>query len=253
MSSNLLLIRTILALFFLGLFVTHFTGDEHYEYILSTTEPTIQNTFGYFYFIMLIVSLLPLKIIKRIPLFIWIICSLALLMNTIGAYIHANFVIEQILEHAIKIGLPIWFYLIIHQKKDIVTITKLLIALTFIGHGIFAIGCHYVPGNFTIMTVTILNISPQSAKTFLLIVGWIDIITALFLFFSPLKKAALIYMIFWGFTTALARAAYGFETVENLDSILYFIGNTFYRLPHGLIPLVLFLNYNVKNKQVKIA
>jgi hypothetical protein len=237
MHFNSFVIRSIPVLFFLGLFISHFTGDEHYEYLSLPQEVLIQYAFGTFYFLCFIACLLPVYLLRQIPYFVWVFCSMALLANTLGAFIHAQYVPEQIVEHAIKIGLPIWFFMVIHEKIVLVHLTKVLIALTFIGHGVFALGLNYIPGNFISMTVTLLNVDSEKAEYFLFAVGLLDVIAAFAIFYTSFRKPALVYMIVWGFITALARAFYGFETSGSIDGVLYFIGNTVYRLPHGLIPL----------------
>jgi hypothetical protein len=71
-----------------------------------------------------------------------------------------------------------------------------LIACTFIGHGVFAIGYHGIPDNFMQMTTRILGISAVTAEQFLFIIGMLDIAAALLIFASGRwQKAGLIYMI----------------------------------------------------------
>jgi hypothetical protein len=241
-------IRYIPSIFFLGLFISHFTGYEHYGFLSSSYELFFQRAFGVFFILFFFITLLPQKYLNHIPLFVWIISSVLIFINTFGAFLDADLVIEQIVEHAIKIALPIWYYLYLQKNKHLEITTTILISLTFIGHGIFAMGWHYIPGNFTTMTVTILNINPQNANSFLFIVGLIDLVCAIIVFFHPLKKIALYYLIFWGFTTAVARTLYGIEVAGNTQTMLFFVANALYRLPHGFLPLILLLKYNLKNK-----
>jgi hypothetical protein len=241
-------IRYIPSIFFLGLFISHFTGYEHYEFLSSSYELSFQRAFGVFFIIFFLITLLPQKYLNNIPLVVWIISSVLIFINTFGAFLDADLVIEQIVEHVIKITLPVWYYLYLRKNKHLEIITTILISLTFVGHGIFAIGWHYIPGNFTTMTVTILNLNHENANTFLFVIGLIDLVCAIMVWFHPLKKIALYYLAFWGLTTAFARALYGFEVAGNTQTMLFFVANTFYRLPHGLLPLILLLKTNLKDK-----
>lgn len=239
--------RLIVSIFFLGQFLSHIFSDEHYEYIASSHENSIQYSIGFIYLLFFLSTLLPFHWIKKIPIFVWICCALVLFANTFGAFIHSKFVPEQIIEHALKIGMPLWFFAAIHEKPILTNLTKALLALTYIGHGVFALGLNYVPDNFINMTVTILNLNQESAVNFLFIIGLIDILAAVAIYFSPFRKPALVYMIIWGSITALARAFYAFETAESFEGILSGIANTIYRLPNGVLPFIVFIMYAQNN------
>lgn len=146
---------------------------------------------------------------------------------------------EQLIEHGIFIGLPLYLVYILKLHKTVNdTFLKLLIALTFTGHGIYALGVHYVPNNFIAMTTTILGLDYSSAYLFLKVAGSIDLVVAVLLFFSP-SKLVIYYILFWGLTTALARLVYGFHVSENSIELLYWFGAMVFRLPHGVLVLQL--------------
>ncbi|MEZ4938503.1 MAG: hypothetical protein R2799_13015 [Crocinitomicaceae bacterium] len=125
------------------------------------------------------------------------------------------------------------------KAKSLVLILKLLSALTFIGHGIFAIGLHFVPGGFIQMTQNILGFNTDGAETFLLIAGILDFIVAFVLFIKPLQLIAMVYMIFWGVLTSLARFVgyYYHAPIEEVYSVYLF--ESIWRAPHFMAPLLL--------------
>jgi uncharacterized membrane protein len=90
------------------------------------------------------------------------------------------------------------------------------------------------------MCLNILPISETTAIRFLFIAGILDFAVAILLFIPRLWKFALLYAILWGFLTALARVfgTFSFDlTWLSLHQNLY---QTVYRIPHGLIPLLLY-------------
>lgn len=158
---------------------------------------------------------------------------------SIHAFYSSGYLPEQIIEHGIFIGLPIYLlFLLITKKQENPTAIKLLIALTFTGHGIYALGVHYVPNNFIDMTTTILGLNHPDAYLFLKIVGAIDLMVAGMLFFAP-SKWVIYYIIFWGIITAFARFIYGFYVSNNPVENLYWFGSMVYRLPHGVLAFYL--------------
>jgi hypothetical protein len=158
----------------------------------------------------------------------------------------SGFLPEQIIEHALKIMLPLIGMYFLSQNvlsRKMIWLLKLLIACTFLGHGVYALGFHYVPGNFMLMTTTILGINPVEAEKFLYVIGLLDIIAAVLIFVNGVaEKIALIYMIVWGLLTAIARFIYGAMIDVEGVHMLYYVSNTLYRLPHGLIPLYILIH-----------
>ena len=116
---------------------------------------------------------------------------------------------------------------------------RLAIALTFAAHGLYALGVYPVPGNFVDMTIIILECSEASARRFLTVVGWLDLAVAVGICFRPLAGPLLLYATGWGLATALARLATGYQ-LEVADLFHQYAYLTVYRLPHGLLPLVVY-------------
>ncbi|MDP4012282.1 MAG: hypothetical protein Q8R00_01625 [Candidatus Nanoarchaeia archaeon] len=104
---------------------------------------------------------------------------------------------------------------------------------TFLGHGIFAIGVKeawlkYL--NFVGFT--------ESAPLILQLIGYIDVIVALFALFLPLNMI-LIWATIWAFATALIRPLTG-------EPIWDFVERT----SNWAAPLALYLLRNFKNKAI---
>lgn len=118
---------------------------------------------------------------------------------------------------------------------------RLLIAVTFVGHGLYAAGIHPVPANFIFMTQSGLGVGETQARQFLLVVGLLDFVAA-FLLLLPLRKAqlaALGWIIPWAILTTLARLwSYG-GLVSATTLCWQWIPEAVRRLPHVLIPLAL--------------
>jgi hypothetical protein len=108
-------------------------------------------------------------------------------------------------------------------------------ALTFVGHGLYAVGFHPVPLSYQTMTMKLLGCSQDFALVFLQVVGWLDFVAAACLFIRPLKIVGLIYMIGWGLATAFARILSHYSPA----GFNPWGAETFVRTSHWLLPLIL--------------
>lgn len=127
---------------------------------------------------------------------------------------------------------------------------KVVIAFTFLGHGLYAINIYATPGYFIDMIIVILGTTEDFAKQLLWVVGWIDIFLMILLFIPSTTKAALYYATIWGLLTALARFVY-FLKLNNFDyHSLNIIHTTLFRLPHGLVPLAILFILNYRKKHI---
>ncbi len=134
---------------------------------------------------------------------------------------------------------------------------KLALAATFIGHGLYAIGFHPLPGNFIDMMIKGFGMTESIAKTTLWIIGWLDILAAIALLCFPLissRKGKQIYMIalyytlIWGFLTALARVYTNVAWSSGWYSLKQWLPEFLMRFPHFLIPLTLILLLQINKK-----
>ena len=120
---------------------------------------------------------------------------------------------------------------------------KWSIAFTFFGHGLFAIGYYPQPGYFIDMMIKGFDIHETLARNVLIVFGILDFIFAISIFIPKLLSAALIYGILWGFITAIARITTSFNT-DFLDNwIEQYLFAFMIRVPHFLIPLILWIEH----------
>lgn len=156
----------------------------------------------------------------------------------------------QFFEHSIQFGLPfilILAYSTSSLKQKLPFILKILIAVTFFSHGLYAFGFYPVPGKFVDMVIQIFGCSESFAITFLYIAGILDFILAVLLFVPKVEKYALWYAIIWGTLTALARIVANFYMDFPIASIHQNLHESMYRLPHGLVPLLVVLLIKNRN------
>lgn len=84
-------------------------------------------------------------------------------------------------------------------------VLRLAVAGEFLGHGVFAVqGKAQWIGWVSKMT----GMGTESATTFILLVGLMDILVAALVLFKPMKPV-LLWAVFWGFWTALVRPLVG--------------------------------------------
>lgn len=159
----------------------------------------------------------------------------------------------QFFEASLQIGTPLVYLLMLKKisTQRILLICKILIALTFTAHGLYALGVYSLPAHFVEMFIKILSVSETQAKILLHLFGILDIITAIALF-VPNKKVvnvALMYAFIWGILTAVARLVFNwlihFNPISSLSSIHEFL----FRICHGLVPLaVIYLTKHLNEK-----
>jgi hypothetical protein len=119
--------------------------------------------------------------------------------------------------------------------------TRVAIAATFIGHGLYALGYYPIPGSFLEMTIRSLRIGEDSARQFLYYIGIADVVAALGVLW-PIRFKNLIfgYLIVWGILTSLARV-WSYFSVDFFDNWLQlWLHELLLRFPHFLVPWFLY-------------
>lgn len=147
-------------------------------------------------------------------------------------------------EHAIQFGVPIAliYFLKNENIRQLLIFLKVCIALAFTCHGMYALGVFYpLPGNFVTMSLNILPITEEMAKNLLFLAGILDIIIAVAIFIPQTTKIALLYASFWGLITAVARILSGLHYDISFSIVHQYFYLVVYRLPHGIIPLLVYL------------
>jgi len=182
------------------------------------------------------------------PRWLWpvaILNSLLLLFLAFGYFLETGYQAGQWIEYSAQIAMPVLAIWAARpgMNRAFRNTAYAVIALTFTGHGLYALGFHPVPGDFVYMLTRNLPLTDTAAKSVLYVAGWLDLAVALGVFIPSLRKYALLYAFFWGGLTTFAR----------LTSYLVF-GHLFWltvhqwvfqflvRLPHFLLPLFLWRN-----------
>ena len=150
----------------------------------------------------------------------------------------------QFFEYSLQFMTPLilWFYLKSGLTKKWVLLLKVCIALTFVSHGLYALGFYPVPANFVSMTIQVLPFSQDTAISFLLVIGIVDIVCSIGLFGKGLFfKISIWYCIIWGGLTTAARILANVD-LTMLDSTLHqWWYQSMYRLPHFIMPILLYI------------
>ena len=159
-------------------------------------------------------------------------------------------------EYTLQWSVPLFLILAIRGRlrhPRTLFCLKLAVALTFIGHGMYAAGIYPMPGHFVTMLMNGLHLSENSARALLVGAGYMDFAVALMLFVPHAHRFAIAYTCFWGFATAAARlVAYydALQWVAWLDGWLY---QCLFRVVHGGIPLMLWWLTREETPQATLA
>lgn len=244
------------AFLLLGKGILHFTSDQPYS-LLFVNASLIDIIFGSILIICGLMVLIPAKVLRKSNVIYLIsLSSILLLIQSYCTFITASYVPEQIIEHTLQIALPIIFiYRNVIQSIRINRLNTILcfcVSLTFIGHGIFALGVHYLPDQFVELTMQWLPFDLSQSERFLFVIGLLDIIFALLIFVPGFRINAIWYLIVWGLLTSIARTYFSFEDGITLDLFTQKLPNTIYRLPHGLIPIVILINFRKMDQNKKM-
>lgn len=92
----------------------------------------------------------------------------------------------------------------VSSKKAVEWVLRIVVAGEFIGHGVFALQVKegWIP------YFEAIGMSPELATTLLPLIGIMDLLLALLVLVRPIR-IALLWMVFWGFWTALLRPIAG--------------------------------------------
>jgi hypothetical protein len=240
-----MLIRISTAILLLGKGFLHFTTDQPYHFIFENDE-IVKYCFGGALLVLGVLTFLPMSLLRKTKLiYVFSAASVIIFIHTYGSYIAASSVPEQIIEHALQISLPLMFiYFSTVKAIKFIRLNNLLcvtVGLTFIGHGIYALGIHYLPGNFVVMTNECLNFESAQSGNFLFVIGILDIVLSVLVFIPKIRQYAVWYLIIWGLLTSIARTYYVLEDGFTYELLMVNLPNTLYRLPHGLVPIAILL------------
>lgn len=248
MSLRLLfLLRFCVCCLFFGKGMAILFGRNTYH--LISDNPVFWETFSAFgLFVLGALALLPVTFLRQFKLhFLFPIASIVLVVSSYSKFVNVGYYPEQMIEHSLQFFLPLFWMAVIqksdrlHDKSWIFPL-KIAVALTFIGHGIFAVGYNVVLQNFIDMTTASLHMSKSQAISFLFVMGILDFIVGTLLLVSNriMLKWTLNYMIAWGLITAFARTYWQLDEYGTAEFWLQNVPNTLFRLPNGLMSLFLY-------------
>jgi len=165
--------------------------------------------------------------------------------------------VGQFFEYALQFTAPIvlWKMMKVGRlTRELMMMVKIAIALTFICHGLYAIGYYPQPGYFVQMILNILGVQEAEAINLLKAMGYLDFAVSILIFCPPsIAKPALLYAIFWGFATAMARIWSNWNIDFLAESLHQNAFESLYRFPHFLIPLAVWFWYRGLNgKRLKV-
>jgi hypothetical protein len=152
------------------------------------------------------------------------------------------FIIAQLIEYSLQWSTPLFLlYWIIKGEtaSRMFFWLKLAIALTFVGHGFYALGWHPRPAHFLTMMMWLPGVTEARAADLLWIAGVLDLVVAVLIFLPRVRLPALAYAAAWGLITALARVLTHLTPAEDAYGLIPWAFETLVRLPHGLLPLLL--------------
>jgi hypothetical protein len=227
------------------------------EYASSPTMDKIFNLFSRtiaWLFIISSIAIFFIKSNKKADLMVTI-SFVFILFVYILLYIDNFSRIGYLIEHSIQIGavlMPVLYFKERISQKTLLIIIQWLVALTFIGHGLYATAYYPVPGEFVDMLYYVFKFEEKTALSFLYIVGIIDIIFGIYILlpFPILQKlkyltySILFYLAFWGIITGFARIYTGFAMSITIDSFHEEFYKFVFRIPHGLYPFIIFYYIN---------
>ncbi len=161
-----------------------------------------------------------------------------------------NYRPSEFLEFALQWGSPLlvifYHYIKINYVENIL---KVLCVAVFLSHGLLAIGYYPTPVNYISMTMNGLHCSEALAKNFLLLMGILDMVFSIGVFFSKILKISILYFITWGFLTSISRLYCNWYGDMWELSMQQYFHEMLVRVPHFLIPFGLLLVFMSKKSQ----
>ncbi|MBA3901683.1 MAG: hypothetical protein H0X62_16020 [Bacteroidetes bacterium] len=147
----------------------------------------------------------------------------------------------QFFEYAIQVAAPalLLFSCSKFSRQKMKLYLKIAISLTFISHGLYAIGYYPTPGNWVDMVIYTISVSDEQALGILKVAGYLDIFLGILIFVPKLLKPTMVYLFLWGLATTSARI-YTNLYIDSLWTILeIYVHEVLVRIPHFLLPLLM--------------
>lgn len=221
------------------------TGMTWFEYATSDIQDqvlqSVKVSLGVFYAICAGLSLWINKSCKWMGKTI-LVGGLLLVGLSFLYYKEKFFHLGQLFEYSSQLFIPVLLYMVLFTniaKKQLILMGKVAVGLTFTCHGLYALGYYPQPGHFVDMMINGFYISEDVARNVLWLVGVIDIVISVGIFIPRVWKYCMWYAVVWGLMTAVARVTTNFYIDFPLETLNQWTPQMLYRLPHGLLPLIL--------------
>jgi hypothetical protein len=220
-----------------GEFVGSITWDNRINFLVHTV--------GLFYFLCSILCLYilikgPAKIERQYRVFV--VVAVALFLLSLLYFKEGFYRIGELMELTAQWMSPLIVYFAINDgiNEKLKLLIRIAIALTFTGHGLFAVGFYPIPGNFVDMLIMSTGVTQNTAEQVLFVAGCLDFLISILIFFPRTYRYAAFYAFVWGFITAAARIWANFDAQFTADSLFQWIPEMMVRIPNALLPLTLF-------------
>ncbi len=165
-----------------------------------------------------------------------------LFLTAFGYYVDKFRVAGQFFEYSAQLVVPYLLLLAVKykMKKKFLFWAKFAIALTFVCHGLYAVGYYPVPGNFMNMMINSFGMTNDQAQLWLFIIGIADFIFAVGVFLPKgIWRYFMYYGLVWGFLTAFARLWVNIDASFLDATISQYTFEFLVRMPHFIVPLIL--------------
>ena len=203
----------------------------------------------------LILLFLPKNLIVRFR-FLFLLCGIILSFVALSLFKGNFYRVGQLFEYSAQVGCVFLLYHWLRPsgvvQKQFIWTVRIITVLTFLCHGLYALGYYPVPYTFSMMVwETFPFLSESATKQFLFFFGLMDLIAVVLILFprwNKLYKSALWYCILWGTITACARVVGTYYSGMPFQSLHESVYEVVYRFPHAILPLYLLLYGMEKEK-----
>ena len=230
-----------------------FESWNDYATNLAVDQFIINTKFsiGIIFAITAILLILSLKKKVKVLQISLLLSSIFLVLLTLLMWKEKFYQIGQLIEYSSQVLCPILLILWLFKNKNpqkFTMLIKIAVAMTFIGHGLYAFGYHPQPGHFVDMMITVFPLQESDARLALKFIGVLDFIAAIAIFFPKTFKVSIWYIIIWALLTSFARIVANIDFTFIWQSLNQWIFEVLIRVPHFVLPIILFLMWN-KEKQ----